>query len=141
MTKMKRKVTTINYNSQVLCTGGYPKPSLIIEDLKEDGGRGALVIENPRVTLLSNHPTNKHVMEDIAFRLLVALKDILDHQDFRDRSFVHSLVLTEVRPSQSLIIPHSLLVYRQCKKRCAAVLLYWLQSRQSPQLSHPLRSS
>jgi hypothetical protein len=28
------------------------------------------------------------VMELIAFKLLVALKDILDHQDFRDKSFV-----------------------------------------------------
>jgi hypothetical protein len=40
------------------------------------------------------------VMEDIALRLLVAMKDILDHQYFRERSFVHSLVQTEVRPSQ-----------------------------------------
>jgi hypothetical protein len=50
------------------------KPSLILEDLKEDGGRGALVVENSRITLLLNHPTNKHGDERHSFPIVGGLK-------------------------------------------------------------------
>jgi hypothetical protein len=58
----------------VLCTGGDPKASLILKDFKEDGERGALVVENSRIMLLPNHPTNKHGDERHSFPIVGGLK-------------------------------------------------------------------
>jgi hypothetical protein len=67
---MSKQVKNKSYNTRdyspkirtpkCFCTGGDPKPSLVLEDLKEDGGRGTLVVKDSRVTLLPNRPTNMH---------------------------------------------------------------------------------
>jgi hypothetical protein len=69
----------------MLCTGGDPKPSLALEDLKEDGGGAHLLSKTLALRSFQIIQLTSMVMKDIAFRLLVALKNILDHQNFRDR--------------------------------------------------------
>jgi hypothetical protein len=55
-----------------------------------------------------------------------------------ERFVVHSWVLTRWSPSNSLIMPQSLLVCQQCENRWAAVSWVCLQSGQNPQFVHPL---